>query len=360
MPTRLFIVIVPLIALSGCTHSLSKFYPEIIPKNSETILSVSGQSNHQVNLVYLGAGNMVLEQNGEAIITDPFFSNQKLLKLLGKVKSNTQLFSTWKTNYQYFLSPSVVRAALVSHTHYDHTMDLPLLLEDRYFTNLKVVYGNSYLPQILQNFNKQGVNLSELSKNQVYDPTGGSGKDYQWISVTPRIRFLPILSNHAPHTKKKLYMDKSLDAEYFDEHLIYSNSKTKAFKWSTGDTYSFLVDFIDTDTLRVFIQTSASQHPFGFPPSYEIKKKKVDVAILCYASALNVDNYPNALINFVKPKKLVFVHWEDFFRAPESFHDQRLVRRTNPKKVREQIDKLGKTNDYFMMPKPGTRIKIKY
>lgn len=154
-------------------------------------------------------------------------------------------------------------------------------------------------------------------------------------------------------------MDKPLDAEYFDERLIYSNSKTKAFKWSTGETYSFLVDFIETDTLRVFIQTSASQHPFGCPPSDEIKKKKVDVAVLCYASALNVENYPNAVINFLKPEKLVFVHWEDFFRTPESFHDQRLVRRTNPKKVREQIDKLGKTND-FMMPKPGTRIKIKY
>jgi hypothetical protein len=360
MSTRFAIIIMAVFALSACTHSLSKFYPEIIPKTSEAILSVREKSNHQVNLVYLGAGNMVLEQNGEAIITDPFFSNQKLLKLLGKVKSNPQLYSTWKTNFEYFLSPAVVRAGLVSHTHYDHAMDLPLLLEDRYLTNLNVAYGNSYLPQILQNFDKEGVNLSALSQHQVYNPAVGSDTDYQWISVTPRIRFLPILSNHAPHTKKKLYMDKPLDAEYFDEHLIYSNSKTKAFKWSTGETFSFLVDFIDTDTLRVFIQTSASQHPFGFPPPDEIKKKNVDVAVLCYASALNVDNYPNALISLIKPVKLVFVHWEDFFRTPESFHDQRLVRRTKPKKVREQVDKLGKPNDYFMMPKPGTRIKIKY
>ena len=360
MSGKLAIIILSLITLCACTHSLSKFYPEIIPKKSETIISVGEQTAHQVNLVYLGAGNMVLEQNGEAIITDPFFSNQKLLKLLGKIKSSPQLYNTWKTNYEYFLSPSVVQAGLVSHTHYDHAMDLPLLLEDRYFTNLKVVYGNNYLPQILQNFQKEGVNLATFTQDQVYDPTGGSDKSYQWISVTPRIRFLPILSNHAPHTKKKLYMDKPLDAEYFDEHLIYSNSKSKAFKWSTGETYSFLVDFIDTDTLRVFIQTSASQHPFGFPPLEVIDKKKVDVAVLCYASALNVDNYPNAIVNYIKLNKLIFVHWEDFFRTPDSFHDQRLVRRTNPKKVRERVNKLGKPNDYFMMPKPGTRIKIKY
>lgn len=360
MSNRILFLIAVLFTLSACTHSLSKFYPEIIPKKSEAIISIGEQTDHQVNLVYLGAGNMVLEQNGEAIITDPFFSNQKLLKLLGKVKSSPQHYSTWKTNYEYFRSPSVVQVGLVSHSHYDHAMDLPLLLEDRYFTNLKVVYGNSYLPQILQNFDKEGVNLSSLSQNQVYNPTAGSDKLYQWVSVTPRMRFLPILSNHAPHTKKKLYMDKPLDAEYFDEHLIYSNSKTRAFKWSTGETYSFLVDFIDTDTLRVFIQTSASQHPLGFPPQDEITNKKVDVAVLCYASALNVDNYPNAIVNYIKPNKLIFVHWEDFFRTPQSFHDQRLVRRTNPRKVREQIDKLGKPNDYFMMPKPGTRIKIKY
>jgi hypothetical protein len=156
-------------------------------------------------------------------------------------------------------------------------------------------------------------------------------------------------------------MDKPLNEDYFDEHLIYSNSKTKAFKWSTGETYSFLVDFIDTDTLRVFIQTSASQHPYGFPPLDQVKKeKKVDVAILCYASAPNVGNYPNAIVDLLEPKKIIFVHWEDFFREPSSFDDQRLVRRTNPKKVRERVNKLGKPNDYFMMPKPGTRIKIKY
>ncbi len=345
--------------VAACTHSLSKFYPEVIPKKSEAVITISEKASHQVNLVYLGAGNMVLEQKGEAIITDPFFSNQKLLKLLGKVKSNPQRYSTWKTNYEYFLSPAVVQAGLVAHTHYDHAMDLPLLLEDRYFTNLKVVYGNSYLPAILQNFNKEGVNLTSLAPGQVYDPTKPDDK-YQWISVNQRIRFLPILSNHAPHTKRKLYMDKPLDAEYFDEHLIYSNSKTKAFKWSTGETFSFLVDFIDADTLRVFIQTSASQHPFGFPPLDEIKRKEIDLAILCYASALHVEEYPVEVVNYIKPKKLIFVHWEDFFRMPNSFHDQRLVRGTKPRKVREQVNKLGKPHEFFMMPKPGTRIRIMY
>lgn len=359
MPNKLFAIVL-LFACMACTHSLLSFYPEIIPKKSEATLTVKASPKHELNLVYLGSGNLILEKNGEAIITDPFFSNQKLMKLLGKVKSNPSRYNTWKTNYEYFLSPSVVQAGLVSHTHYDHSMDLPLLLEDRYFTNLKVVYGNNYLPEMMQNFGDEGVRLAALQKHQVYDPTNSLDKDYEWISVSPRIRFLPVLSNHAPHTKKKLYMDKPLEGDYFDDNLIYSNSKTKAFKWSTGDTYSFLIDFTGADTLRVFLQTSASQHPFGFPPAAELAQKKVDLAILCYASALNVTEYPNAIINYLNPSKIMFVHWEDFFRTPKSFEDQRMVRSTSPKKVRNRINELQKKSDYFMMPKPGTRIKIKY
>lgn len=360
MLIRLNLALVLLIGLNSCSHSITKFYPEIVPKKSDVVLPIQSNTHHEVNVVYLGCGNLVFEQNGEALITDPFFSNQKLLKLLGKVQTKPLRYGTWKTNYEYFLSPSVVQGGLISHTHYDHAMDLPLLLEDRYFTNLKTIYGNTYFPTIMQNFNDEGVRLATLSNEQVYDPTVKADKSYEWISISPHIRFLPILSNHAPHSGKKLFMDKPLKAEYFDQHLIYSNSKTKAFKWSTGDTFSFLVDFIDTDTLRVFIQTSASQHPFGYPPREELTKKKVDLAVLCYASALNVDQYPNALIDYIQPGKLMWVHWEDFFRTAKSFNDQRLVRGTNPKKVRKRIDQMGKPKDFFLMPKPGTRIKVKY
>ncbi|MCB0489708.1 MAG: MBL fold metallo-hydrolase [Cyclobacteriaceae bacterium] len=351
-----------LITLLGtaCTHSISKFYPEIVPAKSDVPLVVNSGGKSQMNLVYLGCGNMILEHDGEAIMTDPFFSNQKLLKLLGKIKSNPTRYNTWKTNLEYFLSPSVVNAALVSHTHYDHAMDLPLMLEDRYFNSMRQVYGNSYLPKMMQHFSEEGSEIHGLSGSQVYDPTMANDQNYEWISTSSHIRFLSIHSNHAPHTKKKLYMDKPLDENYFEENLIYSNSKTKAFKWTNGETYSFLVDFIGSDTLRVFIQTSASQYPNGFPPKSELLKKPVDLAIICYASGLNVDNYPKALFDFVQPRKMMLVHWEDFFRTPKSFEDQRLVRRTNPRKMRKQIDALKKKSDYFIMPRPGTRVKITY
>jgi hypothetical protein len=91
-----------------------------------------------------------------------------------------------------------------------------------------------------------------------------------------------------------------------------------------------------------------------------LKKKKVDVAVLCYASTLNVKDYPKAIVKEVDPAKLIVVHWEDFFREPRTDDDVMLVRRTNPRKARKRFDELGKKKDFFMMPKPGTKIQMLY
>lgn len=327
----------------SCAKKVSKFYPEIIPRSSNVMLPV-GKGKHTVNLTYLGAGNMILEQDGDAIVTDPFFSNQRFTKMLGKVQTKPVLFDVWKSRVQASTSKASVRAGLVSHTHYDHVMDLPTLVQSHYFPKMEVVYGNSNLPQMMVNFQKEGVQFREVPN--------------EWVSVSPKIRFLAIKSSHAPHTKRKLYMSKPLDAQYFKENLIWPNDKIKTKKWTVGTTYSFLVDFIEGDTVRFFIQTSASQYPDGRPPKEELAKKKVDVAVLCYASTMNVTDYPRAIVKDIDPSKLVIVHWEDFFREPRADDDVMLVRKTNPKKARKRFDELGKKKDFFMMPKPGTKIQI--
>ena len=80
--------------------------------------------------------------------------------------------------------------------------------------------------------------------------------------------------------------------------------------------------------------------------------------MLCYASTPNVEDYPAAIVKDVNPSKLVIVHWEDFFREPRSDDDVKLVRKTNPTKARQRFDELGKKKDFFMMPKPGTKIQV--
>jgi hypothetical protein len=343
----------------GCTHKIDKFYPQIIPTAQVYPLPLVPNGKQKVSITYLGCGNIVLEHNGEAVMTDPFFSNQKLRAMAGKIRTKEDMYRIWKQNLEGATSRSAVQAMLVSHTHYDHVMDLPTMLHEHYFQNLKVVYGNRYMPKMLTHFMKEGVKLDSLKKSQVYDPHQPA-KQGQWISVSPKLRFLPIRTNHAPHTKNKLYMSDTLDAGYFDKRLVWHNDKVRASKWTVGDSFAFLIDFIQGDTLRVFVQTSASSLPNGLPPESELKKKAVDIAVMCYASADKVDFYPNKWITAMNPKKLVLVHWEDFFKTPPVDDNYKLVRGTKPWKVRERIDSLGRKANFFVMPRPGTRIDVTF
>lgn len=352
-------ILVCCLFLSGCAHKIEKFYPEIVTTRSPVAVPLAKGGN-KVNITYLGCGNLVLEKDGAAIMTDPFFSTQKVLALAGRIRTKPDLYAVWKGRLEPNVSPSSVQAMLVSHTHYDHVMDLPTMLHDHYFQNLEVVYGNRYLPEMLTNFRKDGPALDSLTRARVYDPTLGNDQEREWIRITPQIRFLAIKSDHAPHTKRKLFMSKPLKEGYFKKNLVWPSDKIGAFKWTVGDSYSFLVDFIQGDTLRVFVQTSASCYPNGLPPKAELDQKKVDIAIMCYASALNVGGYPNKWVEWMQPEKLVLVHWEDFFRESRTEHDQKLVRGTKPWKVRKRIDALGKKSDYFLMPVPGTRMEVTY
>jgi hypothetical protein len=348
--------------LTGCAHRVSKFYPDIIPKNFETTLTLNPRPKDSLNLLYLGCGSLVLERDGHGIITDPFFSNQRILKLAGRIKTNPDRYEWWKETISSHVSPSSIRASLVAHMHYDHVMDLPMALHDHFFPNMTGVYGNPYLPKMFGNFKNSGAKLIGLQHQQLYDPRELTDKAYQWLPLSPRIRALAIESNHAPHLGPKIFMTKPLNETYFKNHLVWPEDKVGAFKWSGGATYSYLVDFIDGDTLRVFIQTSASDTPYGLPPRKELDQKKVDLAVLCYASSDHVKNYPAFLLDSLKPKKTILVHWEDFFRMPRDPDDVKLVRGTNPKKAKKIFESLAsrKIKEHFIMPKPGTFIRVKF
>lgn len=357
--TRSPLLLVLLIALSGCGgYKVTRFYPEIIPKEDHATLTIHPHARQQANVTYMGCGNLFIEKDGQAIMFDPFFSIQGIVQLAGRIKTKQTFYDLWKSNLQRHVARSAVRATLVSHTHYDHVMDLPTLLHDKYFPVMNNVYGNNYLPVMMTNFQKSGATIEAFTDAQTVD--GTMDNQYAWISPAPNIRFLPIRSTHAPHTKRKLFMSKPLKPGYFEKHLTWPGDKVGAFKWTVGDSYSFLVDIIGPDTLRIFVQTSASEYPAGAPPARELSRKPVDLAIFCYASSLNVSNYPNVYVDFMMPSKVMFVHWEDFFSPSKSGKDLRLVRRTRPEKVRKQVDRLGMKKDQFIMPRPGTKVTISY
>ena len=80
-----------------------------------------------------------------------------------------------------------------------------------------------------------------------------------------------------------------------------------AWGWKEGQTLAYLIDFMAEDKksidFRIHYQDAASNPPRGFPPPFvdPRDKKRVDVTILCVPGFNEVENYPEALIQKMRP-----------------------------------------------------------
>ncbi len=346
----------------GCSHKItSHTFParDIIPSSPVYALDLPG-ARSPIQMLYLGCGHLVIEYAGETIVTDPFFSIQSFSPG-GNIASSVDQFARYKSLVTASgLDMKNSKSVWLAHTHYDHMMDLPMMIEGGMVPPTTAIYGNSNGEEILGNF---------LSPNQyhslqtVYDPGKSRGT---WIDSASSIRVLPIRSEHAPHMRMgplQIHLMKGdLKPGYFGKTLKTVTSKTKQNAWTEGSVYSFLVDFVQKDTIeyRIFIQTSASHYPVGLPSQELLAQRPVDVAVLCLASSNTVKPYPVDMLRALKPQKTIFIHWEDFFERA-TFGNYRLVRLTNFRKITKRMAKEGMplTKDKFVMPQPGTLITIK-
>lgn len=189
--------------------------------------------------------------------------------------------------------------------------------------------------------------------------------------ISPHMRVMMIPAAHAPHIGRHIeFMQGNTctkgKLKKFDDPL----EKTRGFKWKKGEVYSWLIDVLDDRQnieLRLFMQSSSCAPTQGFPPKQVLDEHKVDIAMIGVASSQNVDHYPDSLLKYLEPKKVVLIHWEDFFR--DLYHKKtKTVRGTDVDLFFGQLQQLYKSKnleelvskDIFMMPKPLTLIEVKY
>ena len=95
---------------------------------------------------WLGAAGVELEADGQVLTLDPFFTRPSLVDMLRPVVSNSALVAE---------KLPVCQFVLVTHSHYDHLMDVPEVLRH----TGAVAYGS---PNTCQLLSRLGVPISRL------------------------------------------------------------------------------------------------------------------------------------------------------------------------------------------------------
>ena len=255
----------------------------------------------QLAVQFTGAGGVYIATKNLALMADPFFSNPELgdLLLLNDLVPNERLIDQWIPNTDN------VAGILVGHGHYDHLMDVPAVLR-RLPASAKVYASDTSIHMIVSQVGAQrGVALNRSMESE--------GQKGEWVHVHPRIKILPIKSEHSPHLAGIVFAGDILAHDT-------AQLPGDALDWQSGTTLSYVVDILAEDKgstqFRVFYQSSSSGYPVGAPPKWLMEDGvPVDLAILCMANFDSVENYPNGVLNQLQPKQVLLTHWEVFWES---------------------------------------------
>jgi hypothetical protein len=335
----------------------------ILALKDSTIETEAG-GRRSVDVLYTGCGGLVIGHQGEAFMTDPYYTAHNYAEAFSFIRADEDNETKVLKKISSFINPHRIAAVFVSHSHYDHLEDLPGLLFNKQLASRVQIHGSPSTTAAVQNFTvgHQFTNSDKFQYRHRLPLQEGT-----FIQVTPHIRVMPIESSHAPHFYGVKVMDGPTKEKHFrdfDEPFEF----TTALNWREGSSYSYLVHLVSDapkDTFRLFIQTSASNAPFGFPPPEELTAgRKVDLAIICLASYKYVNHYPERLLDTLRPKKTIIVHWEDFFNDMY-VHEPKVVGLSPEIPFMQKLESLpwvgkGNLKKHFVMPKPLVKLKVRY
>ena len=332
-------------------------------RNGNFLISYNDQSSSDsITIKYLGSGGYFFSNGEAAFLIDPFFSPIGMFPLnLKKIETQTDNVALGLNDIKSNLYDHV-ESIFVTHSHYDHLMDVPYVF-NHYLdtTNEKAkIYGSSSMKTLIAPV----VNSDRIVDLESY--CGTSESKGNWIYLNGgSIRVMPIATIHAPHLKKGvsigLYGGEGETIENYHSDV----SPTRVTDWKVGRTYAYLIDFMRNKhpEFRIYLLSSASSPPNGFINQDLLKEHPINLAILGAASFDNVENYPQGILEYLKPEKLLIAHWEDLFK-PYLHEPPRLIRASNFKKLIPDIDQVYPWElhgeQQFFMPAPGVFIYALY
>ena len=343
--------------LLGCFPRSIRAYCSLY-RECDTSIALSPHPQKELKVLYTGCGGLLIHSGVQSVLIDPFYSYKGLSMVWKKLATDkVQADKIFGRIDAQCGGTSAIGTVLIAHSHYDHLMDLPYVLNTHLKDGQVQIIGSAST--------RNALAAMQLSPYTFRQPRFPKERCYDEIRLSPQMTVKVIPSGHAAHVKflgiPIQGMRGSIGAggiKGFDA----PGYKAPFYKWKEGEDYSFLLELEGEGgerPFRIFIQSSSCTPPAGIP-DFLGQDEPVDLAFIGVASASNVPDYPVTLLRAIRPRYVVFIHWEDFFRSYDL--QPEIVRATNFKKfLRRYEQAMGPAYTSFTtMPRQGTLYRFLY
>jgi hypothetical protein len=325
------------------------------------VVQACGDPNHVVAITYLGVAGLLIEHQGQVLLTAPMFSNppfshvrprvRKLLRSTPRIVPDTDAI-------ERLLPPAANRASviLVGHGHYDHLLDVPYIATHRALA--ATVYGGPSVRHMLMGDSTLRANGQRVIAISLATAGSPTRRGMWYYSSDSAYRFMAVVAGHAP-TFRAWKQSYTFTAGIVETDL--DSLPRTAAEWKLGEPYAFVIDALDARTkspvFRIYFQDAPSEPPLGFPPDEVMAERPVDLVVLCAATSSNVSNTPDSLLKVLRPTHVMLTHWEDFFRSQTL--PMQLGVATDLAALRESLRKSLTPMADWVLPLPQTTLRFR-
>ncbi|EKE23227.1 MAG: hypothetical protein ACD_6C00558G0004 [uncultured bacterium] len=237
-------------------------------------------SVHGLTVKFFGVSTLLLDDGHDQILIDGFFSRPSLWQVLSRpIQSDKPLLEQ-----RHELSRT--KAILVSHSHYDHVLDVPALLE--------------MLPETAVVGSPSTLNIARANP-QVTPQQLQPVKPWQ-VQQWGHFQITAIPSQHTPPT----VVNDDLGEELLQPFTL----PAKFSEFKEGGSFDYLIEHAGH---KILVKAST-----GFIPE-QLQHLKVDtlflgIAQLSRQSDAYQQQYLAETLNLLKLKVVIPVHWDNFFQ----------------------------------------------